>query len=120
MSNHDAAGHKLPAQDTDGTKRMQETRSLLTQALTRWETGERHEAIDALGAATNRLGDKQWDCDDPEGDLLELINRCYDHAFASNGKRGRWMLRNTIQLFDVVELHPDEPLDSPMLGGGRQ
>lgn len=92
--------------DTADDSRIDETRQLLSQALTALDADEHDRALSSLAAATNRLGERTWPEDHPAGDALEQANRAFDVAMIqTDAKRraGKESIREALQLLIAAE-----------------
>lgn len=103
MQTNGRSGNKSPATANDEWKRINETRSLLAQGLTRTKEGDRKEAMDSVAAATRRLGDRRWPEEHPSGRVLELANSAINQIMVNECADARRLLREALQFLEAVE-----------------
>lgn len=103
MQTNGSSGDKSPATAVEECKRINETRTLLSQALTRVGDDNRTEALDAIAAATRRLGDRRWPEGHPSGRVLELSNRALEAVMVDDVRSARRLLREALQFLHAVE-----------------
>jgi ribosomal protein L37AE/L43A len=90
------------------TQRFDDVSNLLAQGLTRIEAGEQQAALNALAAATNRLGGPTYRESHPAGRALELINAAIDSAMidsARKRKSARFATRQAMQVLVAAKEH---------------
>lgn len=86
---------------------VEQTRMLLAKALSALDRGERDDAMEALAAATNRLGERTWPEEHPAGRALELINCAIEHVMIDHPDAGE-LVREALQYCDAVEQEVDQ------------
>lgn len=79
-----------------------EARGLLSQALTRSEAGEHSDAIDAICAATKRLG--KCDRDSPVSDVYAHTIDAENYIFGGHHEKARFHLREALQFCEAAEV----------------
>lgn len=105
------------------TQRYEDTTNLLAQALTRVHAHEQQAALNALAAATNRLGGRTYGPTHPATRALELINAAIDAAMIDTERKrdsASYAIRQSMQLLDAATEHESADEGELIADGGRR
>lgn len=117
--------YNLPADISVGdgeTQRFEDTSNLLAQALTRVQAREQQAALNALAAATNRLGGRKYGPTHPAARALELINAAIDAAIVDTERKrdsAAFAIRQSMQMLLAAREHELADDGGLIADGGR-
>lgn len=104
------------------TQRFDDVSNLLAQALTQIEAREQQAALNALAAASNRLGGPTYREGHPAGRALNLINAAIDAAMVDSQRKrksAKYAIRQAMQVLDAAREH-ERVSDGDLIADGGE